>query len=400
MLRAQRLNSINKRSVLIKRYISYPHSVECGWFFWPCGEYEFAVFIVEWLIVEWFSMLIGLGSTMFWLDKCPFMGDNIRRMKKPIRTLALMAAFGLVAAPTAQADRYSDYWAPENMAKRQCTSVHLNYLPTIAAHTAAYTEAVIEKSADGTYFAINCFSSGYLGVQEFIRNGKMMRIAIFSIWDAQDSGDNPHAAPESERAQLIQKGDGVFSDRFGGEGTGGKSMKVINWKEGQVIRTLVTEKMDGADFRQIAGYIYNDDTQQWDLLSCWRIQALKQGLGGSSAFVEDFRRNIASKELERRATFGPAFRYYQGGWYQANQFRFSKDGNPNMEINCRLNAQLGYFSLACGGDIKPEADFPIFATKTINDLPKKENPGADVQDIINAPLLTKKDYSQVPNRLD
>ncbi|MFI3244819.1 MAG: DUF3472 domain-containing protein, partial [Akkermansia sp.] len=226
-------------------------------------------------------------------------------MKKPIQTLALLMVLGTLAAPMAKADRYSDYWAPENMAKRQCTSVHLNYLPTIAAHTAAYTEAVIEKSADGTYFSINCFSSGYIGVQEIHQGKEVKRVAIFSIWDAQDSGDNPHAAPESERAQLVQKGEGVFSDRFGGEGTGGKSMKVVDWKEGQVIRTLVTEKMDGEDFRQLAGYIYNDETQQWDLLSCWRIQALKQGLGGSSAFVEDFRRDVKSKELERRATYGP-----------------------------------------------------------------------------------------------
>ncbi len=320
-------------------------------------------------------------------------------MNQPIRTLALMAACGLFATPVAKADRYSDYWAPENMAKRQCTSVHLNYLPNISAHTAAYTEAVIEKSADGTYFSINCFGSGYLGVQEFIRDGKTMRVAIFSIWDAQDSGDNPHAAPESERAQLIQKGDGVHHDRFGGEGTGGKSMKVVDWKEGQVIRTLVTEKMDGPHFRQMAGYIYNDETQQWDLLSCWRIQAIKQGLGPSSAFVEDFRRNVDSKKHERRATFGPAFRYYKGGWYQANQFRFSKDGNPNMEINCRMNPQLGYYSLACGGDIKPEADFPIFETKTIPQLAKTAEPGADVKAIINAPLLQKKDYTGVNNDL-
>ena len=49
-------------------------------------------------------------------------------------------------APQAQADRNSDYWAPENMAKRQCTSVHLGYLPTVSEHTAAYQEMVIEKS--------------------------------------------------------------------------------------------------------------------------------------------------------------------------------------------------------------------------------------------------------------
>ena len=69
-------------------------------------------------------------------------------------------------APQVQADRNSDYWAPENMAKRQCTSVHLGYLPTVSEHTAAYQEMVIEKSAPGTYFAANNFGCGYIGVQE------------------------------------------------------------------------------------------------------------------------------------------------------------------------------------------------------------------------------------------
>ena len=85
------------------------------------------------------------------------------------------------------------------MAKRQCTSVHLHYMPTVPQHTAAYQEMVIEKSAPGTYFAANNFGCGYIGVQELCEKTedgtRYVRKAIFSIWDAKDSGDNPHAAP-------------------------------------------------------------------------------------------------------------------------------------------------------------------------------------------------------------
>ena len=51
----------------------------------------------------------------------------------------------MVAAvmPQAQADRNSDYWAPENMARRQCASVHLGYLPGMPEHPAAYQELVV-----------------------------------------------------------------------------------------------------------------------------------------------------------------------------------------------------------------------------------------------------------------
>ncbi len=299
----------------------------------------------------------------------------------------------------ALADRHSDYWAPENMAKRQCASVHLRFLPDIPKHTAVYNETVVEKSAPGTYFAANNFSSGYIGIQETVRDNKPLRVAIFSIWDAKDSGDNPHAAPESERAMLIQKGPGVTTRRFGGEGTGGNSMRVFEWKEGEPIRTLVVEKPDGENFRQIAGYIHDPSTKKWELLSCWRVQALQRGLGGGAAFVEDFRRNVESKLMERRATFGPAFRYVDGVWYQADTFQFTKDGNPNMEINCRFNPKLGFFSLATGGAATPEADFPINGKKTLKPLPKSAPLGKDVMALVKQPTLKKVDYPADQNPL-
>ena len=209
-------------------------------------------------------------------------------MKAITSILAGVVAMVAAVAPQAQADRYSDYWAPENMARRQCASVHLGYLPVIPNHTAAYQELVVEKSAPGTYFAANNFSCGYIGVQELIEKTedgtRHVRKAIFSIWDAKDSGDNPHAAPEEERAKLVQKGRLVTTRRFGGEGTGGNSMRDFDWKEGDVIRTLVIERPDGEDFRQIAGYIWDPETKQWELLSCWRIQALSRGLGGGYGF--------------------------------------------------------------------------------------------------------------------
>ncbi len=326
------------------------------------------------------------------LSSCHNAGLRYDGRMTPSR-LCLLAGLASLIAPAALADRYSDYWAPENMAKRQCASVHINYLPTLPAHTAAYNEMVIEKSAPGTYFASNNFSGGYIGVQETVKDGKPHYVAIFSIWDAKDSGDNPHAAPESERAQLIQKGPHVTTRRFGGEGTGGNSMRPFDWKIGQVIRTLVIEKPDGEDFRQMAGYIYDEKAKQWQLMSCWRVQALRRGLGGGTGFVEDFRRDVKSKELERRATFGPAYRYLDGKWHQANQFRFTKDGNPNMEINCRMNPKLGFYSLATGGKIAPEKDFPVWSQKTIEKLPASTPPGAAVQALIDAPLMQKVDYS-------
>lgn len=302
------------------------------------------------------------------------------------------AALVAAAVVTSSAHAADDYWAPEKMAARQCSSVHLRYLPTIQNHTAVYNEMVIEKSAPGTYFAANNFDSGYIGVQEIVRDEKPLRVAIFSVWDAKTSGDDVHAAPEKDRAKLVQKGEAVTSRRFGGEGTGGNSMRLFPWNEGEIIRTLVIEKMDGEHFRQIAGYIFNPTSQKWELLSCWRIQAIRRGLGGGAGFVEDFRRNVESKLMERRATFGPCFRWADGKWNQATSFFFSKDGNPNMEINCRLNPKRGFYSIAAGGATTPSKDFPVFSEKKLVPLPKSPEPGARVQTLIDAPLLEVKQY--------
>lgn len=314
---------------------------------------------------------------------------------KAITFLSMGLLAAAVCGQQALADRNSDYWAPENMAARQCTSVHLAYLPVVDHHTAAYQETVIEKSAPGTYFACDNFTTGYIGVQELpqkTEEGKPLRVAIFSVWDAKDTGDNPHAAPEEERAKLVCRGKGVHTTRFGGEGTGGKSMRIFPWEEGQVIRTLVVEKEDGADFRQVAGYIFDPATKKWELLSCWRVQALRRGLGGGCGFVEDFRRNIESKNHERRATFGPAFRWTGKEWSLATEFRFTKDANPNDNINVRLNPQRGYYSLATGGKIKESPDFKVFETKPLEPQPEAKEPGEDVMSIIRAPKLETVTY--------
>ncbi len=317
-------------------------------------------------------------------------------MKRIFTVISGLLTLAALCPQEAKGDRYSDYWLPENMAKRQCASVHLGYGPGIPAHTAAYQEAVIEKSAPGTYFACNNFSCGYIGVQELghkDKDGKPVRVAIFSIWDAKDSGDNPNAAPEEERAKLVQKGELVTTRRFGGEGTGGNSMRPFNWKEGDVIRTLVVEHADGPEFRQIAGYIFDPEKGEWALMSCWRIQALSRGLGGGCGFVEDFKRDVVSKNHERRATFGPALRWDGKQWHAATEFRFTRDGNPLKEINCRFNPQRGYFSLATGGTIKEEADFPVFTSRPLPQAPAAvPAPGEDIMKLIRRGKLEPVEY--------
>lgn len=305
-------------------------------------------------------------------------------------TYLLLGAALLGAVPQVSAVAGGDdYWSPERMAARECPSVHLKYLPSVESD-ACYQEMTVEASAPGTYFACNNFSCGYIGIQQlplWYPDGRPVRVAIFSVWDAASSGDDPHAAPESERALLVQRGEGVETERFGGEGTGGKSMRLFDWKEGEAVRTLVIEKADGPDFRRLSGYLFNPETQRWELMSCWRIQALRRGLGDCCGFVEDFARNGESRFHERRATYGPVWRHTPQGWSLATEFASSKNQNPNTNVNFRFNAKLGWFSMATGGSIAEEPAFRVGMRRELPVAPKVSPPGAEVTALIEAPLM-------------
>ena len=97
----------------------------------------------------------------------------------------MTAAAAICAVQVCSAEE--DYWAPQKMAKRQCASVHLRHESSVP-HTVALNTVVVQKSAPGTYFCLNCFNGGYIGIQELgdkDENGKPRRVAIFSIWDAK-----------------------------------------------------------------------------------------------------------------------------------------------------------------------------------------------------------------------
>ncbi|HEY0075606.1 MAG TPA: DUF3472 domain-containing protein, partial [Abditibacteriaceae bacterium] len=111
-------------------------------------------------------------------------------------------------------------------------SVHLGY--PAPEGTLFYNEATIEESTPGSYFMACGFHRGYFGIQE-LSNAK--KVVIFSVWDPT-VGDNPNAVATEKRVEVLSQGEGVEVSRFGGEGTGGKSMWSYGWKLGSTYRFL------------------------------------------------------------------------------------------------------------------------------------------------------------------
>ena len=86
----------------------------------------------------------------------------------------------------------------------------------------------VEETADCTYFCVVGWGpGGYSGIQQ-LEGGK--RVAIFSMWDGQGT-----------KVQCLEAGDQVHVSGLGGEGTGKKAMKSLNWQVGETVTFKASE---------------------------------------------------------------------------------------------------------------------------------------------------------------
>jgi hypothetical protein len=222
-----------------------------------------------------------------------------------------------------------------------CRSVHLRY--PAPRSTAFYNEVTVERSARGTYFMACGFDAGYFGIQE-LANGK--KLVLFSVWDPGAQNDPKHV-DQSRQVKVLKAGEHVRIQRFGGEGTGAQCFFDYDWKVNEVCRFLVTSQTDG-DRTAFAAYFYVAENKSWKHLATFSTLAGGKKLGGYYSFIEDFRRNGASAEQERRAHFGNGWiKSENGQWVALTRAQFTADNNPATNIDA--GADAAGFYLATGG---------------------------------------------------
>ena len=234
--------------------------------------------------------------------------------------------------------------AQEKRKPRAARSVHLAY--EAPDGISFYNEVKVVKSAKATYFSVCGFRHGYFGMQE-LWNGK--KVVIFSIWDPGKQ-DNPNIVKKEDRVKVLHEGKDVKVSRFGGEGTGGKSMYDYDWKVGKTYRFMVKVKVkDGRS--AYSGYFYEPKKKAWKHLVTFEVYTGGDYLKGYYSFVEDFRRNGESVTWKRRADFLNGWvQTKDGKWVSLNKARFTGDPTPLDNIDAGPK-QDGFF-LATGGEIK------------------------------------------------
>ncbi|MES2005262.1 MAG: DUF3472 domain-containing protein [Bacteroidota bacterium] len=249
--------------------------------------------------------------------------------------------------------------------RRNAASVHLKYpLPDSVKATVFYNEITIPEGADivHSYYMACGFARGYFGIQV---NSNTERRVIFSVWDAGKEAADRNKVADSNKVQLLAKGDGVFADGFGNEGTGGHSHWVYNWKPGQTYKLMVTALPDSASQTTIyTGYFFVPEVQKWKLIACFKAPHDGQTLHNLYSFNENF--VGLNGQLQRKAFFGNQWVQKENGqWKELIQSTFSYDatGKAGDRIDYGGGVEDGKFYLWNGGFQKANAAYGDLFTR-------------------------------------
>ncbi len=244
-------------------------------------------------------------------------------------------------------------------ARRNSASVHLIYpLPDSPKVISFYNEITIPQGSDvlHSYYMACGFARGYFGIQV---NSPTERRVIFSVWDAGNEAFDRNKVSAENKVQLIAKGDEVFADGFGNEGTGGHSHWVFNWKPEVTYKFLVTVNMDSAsNTTTYTGYFFIPEIQKWKLIAGFKAPKDGKPLRKLYSFVENFQG--VNGQLQRKAYFGNQWvRFDNGDWKEITSARFSYDatGKAGDRIDYGAGTENKKFYLWNGGFKSANAQF-------------------------------------------
>ncbi len=235
--------------------------------------------------------------------------------------------------------------------RRNAASVHLRYLvPRDWKIDHFYVETTAVEEPIHSFYMACGFHRGYFGMQI---NSPSERRIIFSVWDAGNgtSADNRNQVDKKDFVQLLDKGEGVHTNAFGGEGTGGHSHLKYRWKTGEKQRFLLIAKpIDSST--EYAGYYFHPERQSWFLVS--RMLAPSDGryLEGLHSFSENFWGSTG--HLRRKALYGnPWVRTSDGDWHEITEAVFSHDATGKDDRWDRfMGTEDNSFFLSHGGFVE------------------------------------------------
>lgn len=239
--------------------------------------------------------------------------------------------------------------------RRNAASVHLFYPIKKNTKVAAfYCELTALEDPVHSYYMACGWHRGYFGMQV---NSPTERRIIFSVWDRGNEPTDPNKVDEVDRVRLVKKGDGVFTGRFGNEGTGGHSHLKYPWKTGSTQKFLVIATPIDETHTQFAGYYYHPDSLKWMLISSWNTP----GEGGFMRGLYSFSENFVGRNghLVRKALYGNQWiAGPDGNWTELTSAKFSHDPTGKQDrLDRFMGLEKGQFFLSHGGFTEGFTDY-------------------------------------------
>lgn len=233
---------------------------------------------------------------------------------------------------------------------RRGASVH--YFYTLPAGNIEYfyneVKVTSKNAVDGTYFMMNGFSEGYMGIQQTTSGERKI---LFSVWSPYTT-DNASEIPKDQRVTLLRKGKNVTTGDFGGEGSGGQSWLNYSWSPDVVYKALVGVKPDGQGNTIYTAYFYADN--EWKLIASFSRPKTSAYYTGAYSFLENF--DPVQSYITRSVSFGNQWAYTASGeWKEVTTAKFSCDDTGRQELrydifgktdqatNCFVLQSFGFF---------------------------------------------------------
>lgn len=184
---------------------------------------------------------------------------------------------------------------------------------------------------------------GYCGFQDSSSLGKVF---IFSIWD-------PRASNQPITTNYV--GDNTTVQKFGGEGTGLKSLNsAIGWNLNEW-NTVVARRWDVGSRTHFGFWIRRGSQKKWYHMITMNYPVANVVFQGrTNAFLEDWSSTGRNK---RRFEMKDAYtRKLDGSWFSASQIRYTRN-NEGRSSNYTNRVDAGIvndaFFMECGGNSTP-----------------------------------------------
>ncbi len=182
-----------------------------------------------------------------------------------------------------------------------------------------YNEVTVDKAVNNSYYEMNGFSEGYMGIQQV---GDGTHKVLFSVW----------ANPKDIAATLpipIRTGKDVVIGDFNNEDSGRNCFLDFDWKEGQTYKALVRIKPDGQGNTIYTAYFYTGT--EWRLLAAFKRPKLSTHYKSPYSFLENF--DPVTSITSRHVLYKNQWVYTVGGeWKEITNATFTCDGTGEQGL--------------------------------------------------------------------